>query len=239
MGEKHSAFTLHELAPSQRPQERLEEHGAAALGDHELLAMLLRSGSQKMDVLAMATSIIREAGSLAGLLRWELGDFTGQHGVGKVKALQLLTVFEVARRILQGEGGKVPKIETAQDVYKLLRARAIGVGVEKFWVLSLNRKNHVMKAEEVTRGTATSSVVHPRETFRTAISNGAAAVIVAHNHPSGDPTPSTADHAVTGNLHKASVVLDIDLLDHVVLGTPTADPQGLGYFSYAEAGMLG
>jgi len=233
-----NSSALRELAPSQRPQERLEEFGASALSDSELLAMLLRSGSRKMDVLELATSIIQEAGSLAGLLRWDVTDFTAQHGVGKIKALQLLTVFEVARRILQGEGGNVAKIETAEDVYNLLCPRSIGIDVEKFWVLSLNRKNHLLKAEEVTQGTATASLVHPRETFRTAIGHGAAAVIVAHNHPSGDPSPSTADHAVTRNLKKASHILDINLLDHVVLGTPNADPEGLGYYSFAEAGVL-
>jgi len=238
MNNNSHTFTLHELAPSERPQERLEKFGAGALSDSELLAMLLRSGSQKIDVLSLATSIISEAGSLAGLLRWKLTDFTGQHGVGKVKALQLLTVFEVARRILQGEGGAVPTVDSAEKVYEQLRARSIGIGVEKFWVLSLNRKNHLLKVEEVTQGTATASLVHPRETFRSAISNGAAAVIVAHNHPSGDPSPSTADHAVTRNLRKASLVLDIDLLDHVVLGTPSSDPKGFGYFSFAEAGCL-
>ena len=123
-------------------------------------------------------------------------------------------------------------------MYNLLCPRSIGIEVEKFWVLSLNRKNHLLKAEEVTQGTATASLVHPRETFRTAIGHGAAAVIVAHNHPSGDPSPSTADHAVTRNLKKASYILDINLLDHVVLGTPNADPDGLGYYSFAEAGVL-
>lgn len=238
MEKQHRAFTLHELAPSQRPQERLEQFGASALSDTELLAMLLRSGSQKMDVLTLASAIIREAGSLAGLLRWNIKNFTGQHGVGKVKALQLLTVFEVARRILQGEGRDIPVLDSAEKVYKHLHPVSVGIEVEKFWVLSLNRKNRLLKLDEVTRGTATSSLVHPRETFRSAIANGAAAVIVAHNHPSGDPSPSGADLQVTRNLRKASDILDIALLDHVILGNPSADPQGLGYYSFNEAGAF-
>jgi DNA repair protein RadC len=234
-----SAFTLRELAPCQRPQERLEQFGAAALSDSELLAMLLRSGSRKMDVLTLANTIIREAGSLAGLLRWRVEDFVGQHGIGNVKALQLMTVFEVARRILQGEGGQAPILDTAEKVFKHLQPTSVGIEVEKFWVLSLNRKNRLLKLDEVTTGTATSSVVHPRETFRTAIANGAAAIIVAHNHPSGDPAPSSADFQVTRRLYESSKVLDIDLLDHVILGNPASDPQEIGYYSFNEAGVLG
>ena len=231
-------FTLGELPPCQRPQERLEQFGAEALSDAELLAMLLRSGSKKIDVLTLANIIIRDAGSLAGLLRWRMEDFVAQHGIGNVKALQLITVFEVARRILQGEGRKVPIIDTAEKVFQHLQPISTGIEVEKFWVLSLNRKNRLIKLDEVTKGTATSSVVHPRETFRTAIANGAAAIIVAHNHPSGDPAPSRADLQVTRRLHESSKVLDIDLLDHVILGNPADDPREIGYYSFNEAGVL-
>ena len=182
-----NSSALRELAPSQRPQERLEEFGASALSDSELLAMLLRSGSRKMDVLELATSIIQEAGSLAGLLRWDVTDLTAQHGVGKVKALQLLT-----REGFFKEKVAMWLIETAEDVYNLLCPRSIGIELNSGYLASTVK--YLLKAEEVTQGTATASLVHPRETFRTAIGHGAAAVIVAHNHPSGDPSPSTADH---------------------------------------------
>tara|TARA_Y100000588_G_C14113876_1_gene864206 strand:+ start:531 stop:1250 length:720 start_codon:yes stop_codon:yes gene_type:complete len=232
------AFTLQGLAPSQRPQERLEKFGATALSDTELLALLLRSGSPEMDVLALSAKIIREAGSMAGLLKWKRDDFSRQPGIGRVKALQFITVIEIARRILRAESGDAPLLDDAEKVRQLLHPIAAGLEVEKFWVICLNRKNRLMKLEAVTKGTATSSLVHPRETFRPAIANGASAIIVAHNHPSGDPSPSSADLTVTRRLRDSGEVLGIELLDHVIIGSPANDPNGLGYYSFNEAGAL-
>src|SRR5690606_32026595 len=110
--------------------------------------------------------------------------------------------------------------------------------VEKFWALCLNRKNRLLKVCEVTSGTASNSLVHPREVYREAIRSGASAVICAHNHPSGDPSPSGADIKVTRQLREAASVVGIDLLDHVILGQPTADPRHLGYYSFQESGLL-
>jgi DNA repair protein RadC len=113
-----------------------------------------------------------------------------------------------------------------------------GLAVEKFWVLCLNRKNRLLKQVEVTSGTATSSLAHPREVFREAIRHGATAVVCVHNHPSGDPAPSAADVQVTRQLRDAAKAVDIDLLDHVIVGRAGADPQGRGYYSFREAGVI-
>ena len=229
---------LKDLAAGERPQERLEMLGAAALSDVELLAMLLRSGSAGMDVLAVSRQMIAQAGSLAGLLRWDESDFRKIKGVGHIKALQLLTVTEVARRILSQQTEADPLMDTPERVYNYLLPRAAGLEVEKFWALCLNRKNRLVRMSEVTSGTATNSLVHCREVFREAVRNGATAVICAHNHPTGDPTPSKDDQVTTDNMREAGEVLGIALLDHVVVGQPSRDPRHTGYFSFHDNGLL-
>lgn len=229
---------LRDMAVHERPQERLEKLGASALSDAELLAMLLRSGSKDLDVLGVSQRMITEAGSLAGLLRWSESDFRKIKGVGHVKALQLLTVMEVARRVLTQEGGVEPLLDSPERIRAHLLPYASGLDVEKFWVLCLNRKNRLIKQIEVTSGTATGSLVHPREVFREAIRQSATAVICAHNHPSGDPSPSKPDIQVTRELREAAKLLDIDLLDHIIMGHPRLDPNGTGFYSFRMAGLI-
>ncbi len=229
---------LRDLAVTDRPQERLERLGPGALSDAELLAMLLRSGSRSLDVMGLATSLIAEAGSLAGLLRWSDSDFQKLKGIGKIKSLQLITVMEVAKRVLEQKGDAQPLLNTPERIFDYFRPVSAGLDVEKFWVLCLNRKNVLMKRVEVTSGTASSSLVHPREVFREAIRIGALSIIAVHNHPSGDPHPSSADIQVTRQLREASRTVGIDLLDHVIVGTAGNDPSGRGFYSFHEAGLL-
>lgn len=229
---------LREMAVGDRPQERLERLGASALSDTELLAMLLRSGTRGHDVLSLATRLISDAGSLAGLIAWKDNDFRRLKGIGRVKALQLLTVMEVARRVVSQQAGEAPLLNRADLVAAHLQPVAHGLPVEKFWVLCLNRKNRLIRRVEVSSGTATAALAHPREVFREAIRASATAVVCAHNHPSGDPSPSTADIHLTRQLREAAKAIDIDLLDHVVIGRALADPSGRGYYSFREAGVL-
>jgi DNA repair protein RadC len=236
---RETAPTLHEMAPGERPQERLELHGPGALSDTELLAMLLRSGSQGLDVLKVSGILLAEAGSLAALMSWKAEDFRRIKGIGRVKALQLLAVMEVARRVLAQAAAQDPEgLATPLAVYRHFQPLAAGLEVEKFWILCLNRKHRLLKRVEITSGTATSSLAHPREIFREAIRCGAVALVAAHNHPSGDPAPSKADVEVTRQLRAAADVIGIQLLDHVILGQPGADPQGLGFYSFRDAGLL-
>ena len=236
--ETDQPLRVHDLAVSDRPQERLESLGPAALSDAELLAMLLRTGSRGHNVITIAQRLVGEAGSLAGLLRWNEADFARLPGIGRVKALQLVTVMEIAQRVMVHAG----KVEAAFNRPELVFAHfhpQIGrLSVEKFWVLCLNRKNRLLKQVEITSGTATSSLAHPREVFREAIRQGATAVVCVHNHPSGDPAPSAADVQVTRQLREAAKAVDIELLDHIVVGRATADPQGRGYYSFRESGVL-
>lgn len=233
-----SSNRLRGTAVGERPQERLERLGPAALSDTELLAMLLRSGTRGWDVLTLASALLANAGSLGALITWRAPEFRRLKGIGPVKALQLVTVLEIARRVVSQQHAESPLLNRADLVARHLEAEACGLDVEKFWVLCLNRKNRLLKCVEVTSGTATAALAHPREVYRAAIRESAAAVICAHNHPSGDPAPSAPDVQVTRQLREASRAVDIELLDHVIVGRVAADPLGRGYFSFREAGML-
>jgi len=231
-------LSLKDLPPDERPQERLEKHGPGPLADRELLALLLRSGTTKHDVLTLADSIIRESGNLAGLARWDVSDFQKIPGIGKVKALQLSVAIEIAQRIALGQKGKNEPIDAPEKVWKLLYPKAISASVEKVWVICLDRKNRPVRTEEISSGTATGSLVHPREVFRPAIRWGATAIIVAHNHPSGDPSPSSSDLMVTRKMSEASQYLDIDFHDHVIIGDPARCPNRNGYYSFSDNGLI-
>lgn len=226
------------MVASERPQERLEKHGATALSDSEILAMILRSGPRGVDVLSMSGALLEQAESLTNLLRWSAEDFQQVHGIGKVKSLQLIAVMDFARRILKEDDSVETIFDTPDVVANHFRTLIAGEEVERFWALCLDRKNRLIRRIEVTKGTATSCLVHPREVFREAIRLSASAIIVAHNHPSGDPAPSRADIQVTRQLRESAKVIGIDLLDHIVLGRKNKDPQGLGHYSFNDAGLI-
>ncbi|HVU16262.1 MAG TPA: DNA repair protein RadC [Candidatus Didemnitutus sp.] len=238
MPTEYQPLRLAELAVGDRPQERLARLGSTALSDTELLAVLLRSGTKNHHVMSVAQRLVSDAGSLAALVRWTDADFRRIAGIGPIKALQLVAVMEVSRRILAHGGDTPPILNKPELVYAHFRPQLEGLPVEKFWVLCLNRKNRLVKQVEISSGTATSSLAHPREVFREAIRHGATAVICAHNHPSGDPAPSAADVQVTRQLRDAAKAIDIDLLDHIVVGRADLDPKGTGFYSFRQAGMI-
>jgi DNA repair protein RadC len=146
--------------------------------------------------------------------------------------------MEIGKRAAAGRGDETPVLVSASSIAGYLSPLTVGLEVEKFWVLCLNRKNRLLKRVEVTSGTATETLAHPREVFRAAIREGACGVVVAHNHPSGDPSPSQADLRVTRQLREASKAVEIELLDHLVIGRAGADPMGKGFYSFKEAGVL-
>jgi DNA repair protein RadC len=200
--------------------------------------MIIRSGTKNHDVLSLADCIIREAKSLAGLLKWDASDFMRIKGIGKVKALQLTVQVEIAKRMMKDirPGGQI--LDEPVKVWKHLHPDACSENVEKVWVLCLDRKNRLIRQEIVTSGTATASLVHPREVFRPAIRHGATAIILAHNHPSGDPSPSSADLVVTQKIKEAAKHIDLEFHDHVILGEKQNCPNLLGYYSFSEAGLV-
>ncbi len=181
MSDPYPPLRVKDLAVSDRPQERLQKLGATALSDTELLAMLLRSGGKGNNVLTIAQQLVTSAGSLRALVQWTDADFRRVKGIGRVKALQLVALMEVARRVLADKGETDPLLNRPELVHEHLLPVFGGLQIEKFWVLCLNRKNRLIKQVEITSGTATSSLAHPREVFREAIRHGATAVICAHN----------------------------------------------------------
>jgi DNA repair protein RadC len=229
---------LRAMAVAERPQERLEKFGAASLSDTELLAMLIRSGTRGQDVMTLATRLIQEAGSLAGLVAWHEEDFRKMKGIGRVKALQLLAMMEIARRVLGQQAGAEPLLNRADLIYDYCQHFAAGLEVEKFWVLCLNARRRLLKRVEITSGTAVSTLAHPREVFRVAVREGAAAIVCVHNHPSGDPSPSPDDFRITRTLREAARTMDIPVEDHVIIGRRASDPAGRGYHSFRDTGMI-
>jgi DNA repair protein RadC len=238
MSDYPTSSRLRDMAVAERPQERLQRLGPSALSDIELLAMLLRSGTRGNDVLSVATQLLAEAGSLAQLITWSQSDFRRLKGIGRVKALQLLTVTEIARRILMQQSGEAPILDRPGLIASYFAPLTLGLQVEKFWVLCLNRKNRLIKRVEITSGIATASLAHPREVFREAIREAAVAIVCVHNHPSGDPHPSAQDMQMTRQLREAAKVVAIELADHVIIGRQENDPAGVGFYSFRAAGFL-
>lgn len=226
------------IAVHEQPQQRFETFGAAALSDTELIALMLHTGIKGHSVVGLASQLIAEAGSIAGLATWKSTDFQRLKGIGRAKSRQLAALIEIARRMMKHPTEAAPTLNRPELIAAYLFPIARGLEVEKFWVICLNRKNRLIKLVEASSGTATSALAHPREVYRSAIQYGATAIICAHNHPSGDPSPSAADVQVTRQLREAAKTVDIELLDHVVLGQKINDPQGCGYYSFRQAGVL-
>ncbi|MEY2822057.1 MAG: hypothetical protein RL105_1629 [Verrucomicrobiota bacterium] len=226
------------LPPDDRPRERLSRLGPRALLDAELLELLIGVGTRGAPVAAVARELLSEAGGLLALSCWEPADFARVRGLGPAKAAELSAAVELARRIRERAHDPGDRLDAPAKVWARLEPLAAGLTVEKCWVLCLNRRNRLLALHEVSSGTATSSLLHPREVYRQALRHAASAAIVAHNHPSGDPSPSPADRAVTRQLADAGRVVGVELLDHVVVGRPEADPGGKGWFSFGEAGLI-
>lgn len=215
-----------------RPRERLWTLGAPALTSVELLAILLGTGSAGSDALSLAASLLdRSGGSLRGLAARPSAELTRTLGVGPAKAARLVAAFELATRLWQEQRPPLPAIRDPADVAALLGPRLRDLTVEEFHLLALDSQARVIRDVLVSRGLLNSSLVHPREVFRSAIAEAAAGIIVAHNHPSGDPTPSPEDRAVTRQLVEAGRLLDLPVYDHVILA-------GDRFLSFASAGLL-
>jgi DNA repair protein RadC len=204
------------LDPACRPRERLWHHGADHLADHELLAVLLGAGVRGRPALAVAAALIDAAGGLAALARAAPTELAVAHGVGAARAARLAAAFELGRRSLAARGERAVLAE-AGDVFRCLRPRMIGLAQEVFFAIGLDARNRIVGEVEVARGLLTGVEVHPREVFRPLIRMAAAGAVVAHNHPSGDPTPSPEDVALTRRLRAVGELVGIPIVDHVVI----------------------
>lgn len=229
------------VAPHDSPSARLEAHGADWLSDTELLSLLLQGGGLSTSAASVvAATLLKEAGSTQALLGWSAPDFRRIPGISQAKAAQLAAAVEFARRAFQTPPSSAPLLCSPEQLYSYIRPLVAGSNVEKFFVMSLNRKNRLIKCTEISSGTATAALAHPREILRAALlSEGpVTGIAVAHNHPSGDPAPSAPDIAVTRQLREACKAVDIELMDHLIAGVPQHDPCGFGYYSFRRAGIL-
>ena len=219
------------LPADQRPREKLLSKGAAALADHELLALLLRTGYKGCNVLELAQQVLQTSGGYTGLLQAEPEKLKTIKGLGPAKRAELLAVMEMARRALAQPMRSADVFDTPGRVKDYLALHLAGREREVFVVMFLNTQHHMLALEEMFQGTLMSTSVYPREVVRRALALNAAAVVLAHNHPSGVAEPSRADESLTLQLVRALQLVDVRVLDHVVVG------QGQ-VVSMSERGMM-
>lgn len=216
---------LKELSQEQRPRERLQKYGSAALSDAELLAIILKVGNKQENVIDMSHRLISQFG-LEHLAQCSLTELQQTKGIGKAKSCEILAVFELAKRanICRFES---QIIKSAKEVFNYFHPKLGNNTQEQFCLLLLDTKNKIIKEEIVSLGLLNASLVHPREVFKSAIKESANSIIVVHNHPSGDPQPSEEDIEITKKLIDAGELLGIKVLDHVIIGRE-------GYWSWKE-----
>jgi len=218
------------------PINRLAAVGPRALSDVEILSIVL--GGRGRPCTAEATSLLDSSGTLHALGGLDYTDLQDNETLVGNQPAVIVAAYELSRRLRERCPSQAAHMDQPHKVFARMEPLASGLDVEKCWVLSLNRRNKLLALTEISSGTATSALLHPREAFRTALRNGATAVIICHNHPSGDPSPSPADRAVTRQLAEAGRLVGIELLDHVIIGRKEADPAGKGWFSFGEAGLI-
>lgn len=228
---------IKDLPDAERPRERLLMHGADALRNAELVAILLRTGMKGVSAIQIAEQLIQKFVTLENLAKASLDDIRKTKGIGRDKAIALKSAFTLARRMAQELQRDMPLLDNPNTIADLLREDNRMYEVENFQVVLLNTRRRLIRVEQISQGTLDTILVHPREVFKTAIAAGAAAIVLAHNHPSGDPSPSEADIKVTRDLIRAGQLLKIEVLDHIILGRATHERprdfvslRELGYF---------
>jgi len=212
------SFTIHDLPVSERPRERLQKLGVEALSAQEILALILSRGVAGESVMVTAQRLLSQFGNLKGIASASVEELAQIKGIGVAKASQIKAAFELANR-LEGysEAGEKQVVKTPEDVAGLVKSRLKGKKKEHFLALLLDTRNQLIKVAEISVGSLDSSIVHPREVFKEAISASAASLIFVHNHPSGDPEASEDDIKLTKRLAEVGEVMGIDVLDHIIV----------------------
>lgn len=230
-------YLIRDLPSEERPRERLLKYGASNLSNAELLAIIWRTGTagkERESVLSMAQRALSTYGSLAKMARAPIPELCRLNGIGEVKAIELQAALELGRRLALATPEDRPVIHSPREVVNLVHGEMSVLEQEELWLLLLSSKNHVLAIRRVYRGTLNSSAVRVAELFRAAIRENAASIVVVHNHPSGDPTPSPEDVRVTTDAVKAGKLLDVDVLDHIIIGAGrdrfiSLKERGLGF----------
>ena len=226
---------IHELPEQERPREKFAALGAAALSDSEMIAILLRTGRQGTNAVELGRLLIMQFGSLGGLSRCSVQELSSVKGVGPAKAIQLAVALGLASRLAR-ETLTRQRMDSPELVWELLGAEMRSLHRESLRVVLLDTRYHLMRVEEISLGSLNESIAHPREIFRPALIHAAFAMIVVHNHPSGDPAPSPADYNLTKRLAEGAQLLQIRLLDHIIVGS--GDNGRQPWFSFRAAGAL-
>ncbi|MGD1020270.1 MAG: DNA repair protein RadC [Verrucomicrobiia bacterium] len=232
-----TTYLIREMPEGDRPRERLKERGAAALTDAELIAILLRTGMKGTSAVQLAQELLVKFRTLRELASASVEEIAKVKGVGETKAIQLKAAFELARRLSTSSRDKQRIISSPEEAAGYVREEMRMLDREEFHVLLLNTKNGLIKKCPVSRGSLNASIVEPREVFKDAIAASAASMILVHNHPSGDPTPSAEDITVTKRLVNAGELLNILVLDHIILGHRT-DGRDQDFASLKELGLM-
>lgn len=217
--EVKKSFTIHDLPISERPRERLQKFGAESLSAQEILALILGRGISGESVMVTAQRLLSQFSSLKGIAGASVEELSQVKGIGLAKASQIRAAFELANRLENNaEDNNKTLVRTPEEAVRVVQGRLKGKKKEYFLVLSLDTRNQLIKVSEVSVGSLDTSVVHPREVFKEAISASAASVILVHNHPSGDPAPSEDDVKLTRRLAETGEIVGIGVLDHVITG---------------------
>jgi DNA repair protein RadC len=215
-------LTIKEMPEDTRPRERLERSGPGSLSNQELLAIILSTGStadgKKYTAIDLATELLRRFESLKGIAQADIVELQKISGIGRAKACQVMSAFELGKRVAIFSGNTKPVIRQPTDVFEYFSTQMSLLIREEFLVVVLDTKNRLIKYEFISKGTLNASIVHPRDVFRIAIIHSAAAIILLHNHPSGDPAPSQEDIDLTRRLVEAGKLMGINVLDHLIIG---------------------
>ena len=230
-----SNIRIHDMPAQERPRERLAAHGPGGLSNAELIAILLRTGMKGVSAIAIAQQLLAKFGTLQHLAGASLDDLRAVKGIGRDKAVTLQAAFALAVKMARELHSESPVLESPDRIADLLREECRNSSVEVFHIVLLNTRRKLIRVEKISQGTLDTLLVTPREVFRHAIAANAAALILAHNHPSGDPTPSDADVKVTRDLIRAGQLLKIEVLDHVILGRATPE-RARDFVSLRELG---
>jgi DNA repair protein RadC len=232
-----SHLLIREMPEQERPRERLVANGADALRNAELIAILLRTGMKGTSAVQIADQLLQRFGTLQELAMASLDDIRKVKGIGRDKAIALKSAFTLAQRMAAEIRAEAPLLDAPDRVAALLREDNRLYEVETFQIVLLNTRRRLLRVEKLSQGTLDTLLVHPREVFRTAIAANAASLILVHNHPSGDPTPSEADIMVTRDLIRAGHLLKIEVVDHIILGRAT-DARPKDWMSLRELGYF-
>lgn len=231
MGAPEYRFTIKEMPAEERPREKLNKYGAENLSDAELLAIIIRIGNRKKSAVELSQYILNSFGGLRALNHLAIDELMEVRGVGRAKAIQIKAVIELGQRLATLKGEERDVISSPRNAARLLMPELRYLTQEVFKLILLDMKNQVITMPVISKGGLSSSIVHPREVFKCAIRYSSAAVIMAHNHPSGVPEPSKDDIEITKRLVEAGKILGVDILDHIIIG------DGI-FFSMKEKGII-